>query len=49
MRTPLAQIRMFAETLLDKILALGQRYPVDRVRMHREGVLARPGSTTSRV
>ena len=32
---------MFAETLLDKILALGQRYPVDKVRMERHGVLAR--------
>lgn len=32
---------MFAETMLDKILALGQRYPVDEVRMERNGVLAR--------
>ncbi|TQM12174.1 putative LPLAT superfamily acyltransferase [Pseudoxanthomonas sp. 3HH-4] len=32
---------MFAETLLDKILALGQRYPVERVRMERKDVLAR--------
>lgn len=32
---------MFAETMLDKILALGQRYPVDKVRMERQGVLAR--------
>jgi predicted LPLAT superfamily acyltransferase len=41
MRHSLHHFAMFAETLLDKILALGQRYPVDRVRMHREGVLAR--------
>lgn len=32
---------MFAETLLDKILALGQRYPIDKVAMERQGVLAR--------
>jgi predicted LPLAT superfamily acyltransferase len=32
---------MFAETMLDKILALGQRYPVDKVRMQRQDVLAR--------
>lgn len=32
---------MFAETMLDKILALGHRYPIGRVRMQREGVLAR--------
>ena len=32
---------MFAETMLDKILALGQRYPVDKVTMERQGVLAR--------
>lgn len=32
---------MFAETMLDKILALGQRYPVDKVRMERQDVLAR--------
>ena len=32
---------MFAETMLDKILALGHRYPIERVRMQREGVLAR--------
>lgn len=37
----LRHFAVFAETLLDKILALGQRYPVDKVTMERQGVLAR--------
>lgn len=37
----LRHFAVFAETLLDKILALGQRYPVERVRMERQSVLAR--------
>jgi predicted LPLAT superfamily acyltransferase len=40
-RHSLKHFAMFAETLLDKILALGQRYPVDRVHMERHGVLER--------
>lgn len=31
---------MFAETLLDKILAMGQRYPPERVVTHRDVMLA---------
>ena len=41
MRQSLHHFAMFAETMLDKILALGQRYPVDKVRMLRQDVLAR--------
>ncbi len=41
MRQSLHHFAVFAETLLDKILALGQRYPVDKVRMERQAVLAR--------
>jgi predicted LPLAT superfamily acyltransferase len=40
-RHSLKHFAMFAETLLDKILALGQRYPADRVHMERHGVLER--------
>lgn len=40
-RQSLHHFAMFAETMLDKILALGQRYPVDKVRMLRQDVLAR--------
>lgn len=35
----LRHFAVFAETMLDKILALGQRYPVARVRMERQAVL----------
>ncbi len=41
MRQSLHHFAMFAETMLDKILALGQRYPIDKVRMLRQDVLAR--------
>jgi predicted LPLAT superfamily acyltransferase len=39
-RQSLRHFACFAETLLDKILALGHRYPAQRVRMHREQMLA---------
>lgn len=39
-RQSLRHFAGFAETLLDKILALGQRYPAGHVRMHREQMLA---------
>ena len=38
-RESLRHFRVFAETLLDKILALGGEYPLHRVRVHRQGVL----------
>ena len=40
MRQSLHHFAMFAETMLDKILALGQRYPVAKVRMERHGMVA---------
>ncbi|MEL1264377.1 acyltransferase [Pseudoxanthomonas putridarboris] len=39
-RHSLRHFAMFAETMLDKVLALGQRYPAARVRMERQDVLA---------
>lgn len=39
-RQSLRHFAGFAETLLDKILALGHRYPTQQVRMHREQMLA---------
>lgn len=39
-RQSLRHFACFAETMLDKILALGQRYPAQQVRMHREHMLA---------
>lgn len=40
-RHSLKHFAVFAETLLDKILALGQRYPAGNIRMERQSVLAR--------
>jgi predicted LPLAT superfamily acyltransferase len=42
-RHSLRHFACFAETLLDKILALGHRYPAQQVRMHREHMLAAIG------
>lgn len=39
-RQSLRHFAGFAETMLDKILALGHRYPAQHVRMHREQMLA---------
>jgi predicted LPLAT superfamily acyltransferase len=38
-RESLRHFRVFAETLLDKILAIGGKYPAARVRVYRKGML----------
>jgi len=40
LRHSLRHFACFAETLLDKLLALGQRYPVQQVKLEREQMLA---------
>lgn len=43
-RESLRHFGLFAETMLDKLLALGGRYPLERVRIRREAMLAQIAS-----
>lgn len=43
-RESLRHFGLFAETMLDKLLALGGRYPIERVRIRRQAMLAQIAS-----